>query len=128
MQIKPALVQTNSFVLWTPCSLCPRLHFQAEHVGHAMGAKGSCYFGFDMVDGQNDNSFSSPLSPETIGPYSDLSIRNYHLSALYLDSALFCSPSLKKYREHIVVLTKSQCQWCGLGPKREKRLGKRDNA
>lgn len=103
MQTKPALVQMNSFVLWTRCSWCPRLQCQAEHVGHAVGAKGSYYFGFDMVGGQNDNSFPSPLSPETIGPHVILSTRNHHWSVLFLDSALFCSPSLKKYREHIVV-------------------------
>lgn len=45
MQIKPALVQMNSFVLWSRCSLCPRLHCQAEHVG----AKGSCYFEYGWL-------------------------------------------------------------------------------
>lgn len=126
MQIKPALVQMNSLVLWTRCPLSPRLHCQAERVGHIVGAKGSSYFGLDMVGGQNDNSFPSPWSPETIGPYVILNIRNHHMSALYLNSALYCSPSLK-YREHIVVPTKNQGQWCGLGPKREKRLEKRDS-
>lgn len=122
MQIKPALVQMNSFVLWSRCSLCPGLHGQAEHVG----AEGSCLNTIWLVV-----KMTTPFLPHCL-----LKLLGHKLfSVLEITICMPCTCTqlcsaallLKKHREHIVISTKNQGQWYGLGSKREKGLGKKDS-